>query len=294
MNHRLPVNPLREDLANRGRWDSSAKSRGEKYRRLIGISKRLSIMLGKRCPGAVPLLFVLGYPKSGTTWMCQLLADYFRIPFPQYAIFPLGFPAVLHSFEKPSSSYRSGVYMLRDGRDALVSSYFHVRGLMLGGSPAAYYRKLFAGLDPQAPARENLETYFERFLKYPTGGWTKLPHWGEHVRSFLSLKPGSLVGVKYEELLFDGPATLGGAIEQLVGSVANSERIAEALRRCSFESQSGRKQGEESRDSYFRKGEAGDWKNHFSPTMAKLFAEQFGDVLIAAGYEPDSSWAKQV
>jgi sulfotransferase 6B1 len=40
----------------------------------------------------------------------------------------------------------------------------------------------------------------------------------------------------------------------------------------------------------FRKGEVGDWRNHFSEAHKKAFKEIAGDVLIDLGYERDFDW----
>jgi len=40
----------------------------------------------------------------------------------------------------------------------------------------------------------------------------------------------------------------------------------------------------------FRKGQVGDWKNHFSDAHRQVFKEQSGDVLIRMGYEDNKDW----
>lgn len=52
----------------------------------------------------------------------------------------------------------------------------------------------------------------------------------------------------------------------------------------------GRKQGQEDKKSHFRKGVAGDWKNHFTPKATDVFKERFGDKLIQLGYESNNDW----
>ena len=52
----------------------------------------------------------------------------------------------------------------------------------------------------------------------------------------------------------------------------------------------GRKRGEEDASSHFRKGEPGDWANHFSEAHKEAFKERFNDVLIKLGYEDDDTW----
>jgi hypothetical protein len=287
-------NKVSSGLDERIQWNGEAQARMHKYRRLIGVSKRMSIFLGKRFPNAFPLLFVLGHPKSGTSWMCQLLSDYLRLPFPQHSIMPLGCAAVLHSFEAPSERYRTGVYMVRDGRDTAVSTYFHTRGQLAGGNASPYHQRLFDGLDIDADPRDNMETFLKRLEQYPTGGWSKLPGWGDHVKAFFNLQNNSLCLMRFEELLADGEASLGKVIQHITGSPADESRVRETIDRFSFERQTGRKKGEENRGSYLRSGKAGDWVNHFSPAAAKYFDEIYGETLVLAGYESSRDWVHTV
>lgn len=52
----------------------------------------------------------------------------------------------------------------------------------------------------------------------------------------------------------------------------------------------GREKGEVNVNSHYRKGVAGDWVNHFSREHAEYFLDQFGEILIQTGYEPDAAW----
>ena len=63
------------------------------------------------------------------------------------------------------------------------------------------------------------------------------------------------------------------------------------LEEKSFENMSGgRVKGEEDVTSHFRKGEAGDWANHFTPEIKRAFKDRFNDVLLETGYENDGRW----
>lgn len=282
------------DLADRVSWDGELQKRVRRYGRVIALAKRTSLFCGKNFPNAFPLLFVLGHYKSGTTWMCQLVADYLRIPFPQHSILPIGCPAVVHSLEAPSKKYRNGVYMVRDGRDSAISAYFHYRGRMLAGSKVKYHQRLFAGLDPNEEPSKNMATFIPRLLDHPGGGWTKLLNWADHVSCYYESGSEQLAMARYEDLLSDGPGTLTKIVEQLTGESADPDRIQETIDRYSFKKQTGRSEGEENRKSYLRKGQAGDWKNHFSKEAAEIFCERCGDVLILAGYESDTAWVDQI
>ena len=37
---------------------------------------------------------------------------------------------------------------------------------------------------------------------------------------------------------------------------------------------------------------AGDWRNHLTREAAEIFDHYCGDMLVAAGYEPDRSWVE--
>jgi len=49
----------------------------------------------------------------------------------------------------------------------------------------------------------------------------------------------------------------------------------------------GRKPGESNPNSHYRKGVAGDWINHFTPTHVEYFSENFDDLLLVTGYESE-------
>lgn len=52
----------------------------------------------------------------------------------------------------------------------------------------------------------------------------------------------------------------------------------------------GRAQGEENVRHHYRKGVAGDWRNHFTPRITAAFKERYGDLLVQLGYETDLDW----
>lgn len=184
--------------------------------------------------------------------------------------------------------------MVRDGRDTVVSTYFHVRGRLLAGGKERHNKKLFEDLDPNAEPSTNMATFFRRLHANPTGGLSKLPSWGQHVNAYFDKGHENLQIVKYEDLLEDGCRTFGEVVSKMAGCEADVERVADTIRRYSFKNQTGRKKGEENRGSYLRKGEAGDWKNHFSKEAAELFHEYYGTALIRAGYVADTDWIEQV
>jgi len=47
----------------------------------------------------------------------------------------------------------------------------------------------------------------------------------------------------------------------------------------------GRSRGEANPDSHLRKGEPGDWKNHFTDRVLEAFEDAYGDIVAKLGYE---------
>ena len=83
--------------------------------------------------------------------------------------------------------------------------------------------------------------------------------------------------VRYEEVHADPAAQLARMIAFLGLDPALSGPVATA---------SGTAAGHDRSDprSFFRKGEVGEWRRHFTPASTRWFAEAAGDALAALGY----------
>jgi hypothetical protein len=53
----------------------------------------------------------------------------------------------------------------------------------------------------------------------------------------------------------------------------------------------GRERGVEDAHNHYRKGVAGDWRNHFEPVHVEYFKRNYNDLLLRLGYETDPHWA---
>ena len=258
------------------------------------VSHHVTWLLATRFSRAIPLVFVVGYPKSGTTWVSRLVAEYLGLPFPTFALLPIAFEAVVHGHELVSPRYARGVYVLRDGRDALVSQYFQLtRHLAEGDRPrlTRRQRRNLPGLVNKADVARNLGPFVEQMMTRPQSSPV---NWGGHVRSFFETANPNVALLRFEDLLGDGAAALAGAMGRLTGESPDADRARAAVEKYAFETMSGRERGEEDRSSYLRKGQAGDWVNYFTPEAAHAFDRHCGNMLIAAGYEKDHSWAERV
>jgi len=259
-------------------------------RRMVQAAHYVTWFLGTRFRDTVQLVFVLGFPKSGTTWACQLVADYMQLPFPRYSIMPVGCRAVVHGHELAAAKYPEGVYIVRDGRDAMASLYFaKLSEVPEGNRPTLtrVQRRLFPGLVNKQDHAKNFPPFLDQQLRHPFG---TSAIWADHVRSYYAEKRPHMVIMRYEDLLTDGANTLATALGTLTDAEPDFERARATIEKYSFAMQSGRKSGQEDRSQFLRKGQSRDWENHFSRATAQHFDDRSGDMLIQAGYEPDHSW----
>lgn len=242
-----------------------------------------------------PMWIGCGYPKSGTVWLCQLMANYLGAPYPQNYYSPVAMRAVVHAHWRWDPRLPASAYIVRDGRDVMVSFYFfHMRALGLEQDPSLRYRlrrtydRIFGpGFDP-ADIRTNLPRFIEQTLT--KGPATRGTPWHEHVRDWAGAERENVSVVRYEDLLADTPEVLADLMSRVTDEPPNHDRAQLAADRYSFRQTTGRSVGHEDRSSFHRKGVAGDWRNHFTREASEIFDSYAGEMLIRLGYEQDKSW----
>jgi hypothetical protein len=179
--------------------------------------------------------------------------------------------------------------MVRDGRDVAVSDVFLLmRDLERHDLPArvraaaARAREFHVcGKGPAVPLLG------PDLLRYVVGDWRAAVAGGR--------RAAELYGPAYREVRFE--AMLGSPRETLAGvlvwlGVDASEGTVEYLLELgAFERHSGgRKRGEADNAAEWRKGVAGDWRNHFTEADKALFKSLAGELLVELGYERDAGW----
>jgi hypothetical protein len=235
-------------------------------------------------------LYVLGHPRSGTNWLCLLLEECTGMPVNRFWLrkLPTLAPRIIHLHRLlPFKSIRPRtVYILRDGRDVVVSWYlasFHDAHRERIPSIEAYIgRKM---------RREDLRENLPRFIEYLTQDRNSSVDYRRHVSTALER---GLFMVKYEDLLQNTVETLARVVHRLTGEEPDLARIEQAVQHHDFKRRSGRKRGEEDSKSHFRKGVAGDWRNHFTREAAEVFDRYAGDLLVRVGYAEDRRWVETV
>jgi len=228
-------------------------------------------------------IFVCGYPKSGNTWFQHLIAGlvfgvdvqnapdgvindvvpdtHFRRYYRRYLT-----PSIFKTHHLPRPSYRRIVYLIRDGRDAMVS-YFHHLAANSDGVDFARMVETGQGLYPGK--------------------------WHEHVRAYLETPNADLIVIRYEDLVRDTAKELGRFC-----SFARIERsesmIRWAVERASFDNmrrkevQTGWETPGWPKDKLFvRRGKVGSYRDEMPPDIVEVFMRDARDTMIAHGYAAD-------
>lgn len=258
----------------------------EQIRRAAAKSTEL---ITRRAGERVGIWYACGYPKSGTVWLAELMAAYLHLPYPQNYLLPVLMPSVVHSHWRYAESRSKCVYIVRDGRDVMVSYYFHFLSEMRSGrSPGwtADRKKKLLAMRPGVElddVQAILPAFIELEFESPRG--IRI-NWADHVRQWLGgVSNGNVAVVRYEDLLVDGPQKLGDAIEHLDPRRDRSDdRLKQVFEFLSFRNVTGREPGSEDRSAFRRKATPGDWRTHFSEEAVATFDRRCGAILAELGY----------
>lgn len=154
------------------------------------------------------------------------------------------------------------IHVIRDGRDGVVSGWHHVQR------------------DTPEEARKQFPTFADYVASFAKQ-WAEITQIG---RDFGRHNPGRYFEIRYEELHADPDAHLTRLLGFL-GVDASPEAVALCRESGSFQRLSGgRAPGEEDKQSHFRKGVAGDWKNYFDDKNLSIFNREAGHLLRELGY----------
>ena len=238
------------------------------------------------------ILFVAGLPKSGTTWVENMLGaftGYTIIPDPEITKWDYvhggthKFELSMEYFEKIKEALalvkvhchgsQNNINILkqlnipycimrRDLRDAAVSHVFYVKR---------------TPWHPEFPVYKDMD--IKSGLKHFSN--TLLPEWKNWIVGWKKNRDESRSMVlRYEDLL-DDTVRIFGDIVHLYG--LPQKGIKKIVQNCQFPKL--KKKG-----NFFRKGGTGDWQNHFDGDMKTIFKDSVGDFLIEEGYEKNLNW----
>lgn len=226
-------------------------------------------------------VFLVGHPKSGTTWLRDLLAGVIYGIDPEYAPYPVvGFvipgtgkpyyrrhstPMFFRSHDLPRPDYRRVAYLVRDGRDVMVS-YFH------------YLRAL---------RRKDID-----LLSVVEGRDTLFPYkWHEYVEAWLANPYNArMIVIRYEDLQKDTVNELQ-RLCAFVGVEKETAFLAQIAEKASFQKARhkeilhGMGHPDWPRNAYFtRRGEIGSYRDEMPPDVLARFLDEAGATLRKLGY----------
>lgn len=230
-------------------------------------------------------IVITEYPKSGGTWLSQMLSEALDVPYPRNRL-PMLSESIIHGCFLKVSKNNTPIVLVRDGRDVMVSFYYH---LMMFNSlkSSQHVKKVRSTLnfndiyDIESNLPKFMELIFEKKI-YPRFSWS------EFIETWLS--NDTVFTTSYENLQKDAANEVVKIIRYL-SIERNIEEVEAAVHKYKFENVTNRDPGEEDVDSFVRKGIVGDWKNHFNKESKSVFNANSGNALVLAGYEEDSSWA---
>jgi hypothetical protein len=226
------------------------------------------------------MIWLASYPRSGNTFMRIVLHEVYGIKSSTYhreTRYPLDenydkYPVVkthlLPHQLVPDEPDIPAVYLVRDGRDALVSMAHHRSDLIEPGTD--FLQNLRESII--APG----DSYF--------GGWsTNVRHWLRRAR----------IIIKFEELISDPIACCERLREimDLPEPVREKLPTFQDLKTKDYPYGSGVEHGfdekkrQELRKKFFRKGKRGGWKEEMPPDLQELFWDLHGEVMEMLGYK---------
>lgn len=257
-------------------------------------SSRTTEHIARRLGSHFPMWIGCGFPKSGTVWLCKLMSAYLGVPYPQNYALPIAMRSVVHAHWDYHPRLPVTGYIHRDGRDVMVSLYFHqMKSIRDARHPrsARLLRQRFDYLfgrsfDP-ADVRGNLPRYIE--MEYDAPAFMNRT-WSVHINDWLRTPRANVHPVSYEDLKSTPVEALTQLMSSIDGRQADPQRIRLAVERNDFALASGRQPGAEDRGDEMRKGIVGDWRNAFSRESAQVFEAKAGRELRLLGYEQDAAW----
>jgi hypothetical protein len=227
-------------------------------------------------------IFLVSYPKSGNTWIRFLLANLLAAKNPvTYESLEDYIPSLhrskerINQFRRPRIIkshfpfyyiYPKSIYIVRDGRDALVSFYHYLSDL--------------------GKFKGSFEDFFFSDAHMEVGTWQT------HVQGALSYKkenPSNMVIIRYEDLLVDTVLQIR-RIVSFCDINKSEEAILEAVEKSTFKQlkRMQREKGifiENKKVNFFRRGVTRQWQAYFSPEISELFIRESGELLGHLGYD---------
>ncbi|MEA3351144.1 MAG: sulfotransferase domain-containing protein [Chloroflexota bacterium] len=266
---------------------------------------RTALRWGSQKLTSAPIVFGNAMPKSGSHLLTQILeglvdlGPFVNPGFPPVnrneANLPLPDEAVLANIRRMrpgdirygyihacepylsllTQANRATIFIYRDPRDMLVSHVFYATDMYPGHGMNRYYTetlnsmeaRLNAAIEGVTKPGAELASVRQRYQTY----WD----WFEHPR---------VLCLRFEDLILDRDAALAKLLDYLE-DFGFTPKVSRPQAVKTLEAAiAPRKSGT------FRKGQPGNWRQHFTEANKALFKQVTGDLLVRLGYEVDGDW----
>ncbi|XP_004440281.1 PREDICTED: sulfotransferase family cytosolic 2B member 1 [Ceratotherium simum simum] len=252
----------------------------------VGIYSPESLSIAENADVQDDDIFIVTYPKSGTTWMieilslilkdgdtswvhsvpiwerapwCEIIMGAFSLPDqPNPRLMSSHLPIQL--FTKAFFNSKAKViYMARNPRDVVVSLY--------------HYSKIAVQLkDPGTP-----DQFLQNFLK----GEVQFGSWFDHIKGWIRMQgKENFLFITYEELQQDLRRSVQ-RICQFLGRPLGEEALGSVVAHSTFGAMKANAMSnytllpptvlDQRQGAFLRKGVCGDWKNHFTVAQSEAF-----------------------
>lgn len=252
-----------------------------------------------QAPGKTRILFVAGYPKSGTTWVENFIShipgysprvlsgsaeiirmhglppDAFdRIPGYAYSSIKTH---IAPSEENVEVLVKNGInkvlIMYRDPRDIVVSNYYHVLKSNPWKAGDPWYAD-YTAMSKEEGLSHSIELMVDDYCSWVTG-WRNIARNNPEIDCLI---------VQYEELRND-PVEVFKSILSFFAIELDRERFEALMLTAEKKSSRFKAFGQPGSRSTKRKGTSGEWRNELNTEQQRLIMEKVGPLLVELGYE---------
>ena len=180
------------------------------------------------------------------------------------------------------------VQLIRDPRDVLVSRFYHDLAHMDPVMSQLFIRGSGAAISMRS---DWMDAYFVRKLE-------ELLTYYERYQTTIDESTVALV-VRYETLL-ERPSQELTRVARFIGLDPLESEIDAACERFAFDRVAAKDAAQldsergERRNSFLRKGKAGDWRSYFDRRLVQSLGARFNELLVRLDYEPDDRWVQRL
>ncbi|XP_044145905.1 sulfotransferase 6B1-like [Bufo gargarizans] len=228
-------------------------------------------------------LLIATYPKNGTNWMIQILHEMVSLVHNRESLLDtawieFGNPEMLARFkDRPSPRILSTHLNFKNIPKSILEKKVKILLLVRNPKDTAVSFYNFHNKLPALPSYNSWDSFFKDFTngKVVFGQYFDyLETWEKHFNN------KTMMAITFEEMKMDYPTALK-KISEFFRLSLTEEQINLVASRTSFNSMKDKSENTHGKlgDSFFRKGDIGDWKNYFTENQSKEVDAMFDKYL---------------